>query len=182
MSVISTADFVKKYHHINFEKMSRTEANPSVRIRLLGLHHLISGKNRKQAAACVSKTDEWLRLWVIRYDNGGYDNLFDKPKSGCPSYLTKEQEQELVSEIVYMQDKRNGGRITAKEIQKFVNEKYKVNYEMKSIYDLLERTGMSWVSSRSKHPKADEKTQSNFKKTFKARIRKNCKAKRTKKK
>lgn len=170
MEVISTIDFIKKYKHVEFEKMSRTESNPNVRLRLLGLHHLISGKNRHEAAACVGKKDEWLRMWVIRYHNGGYDNLFDREKSGCPSYLTKKQEQELVSELVIMQDKRNGGRITAKEIQLFVNEKYQVDYKMKSIYDLLERIGMSWVSSRSKHPKADEKKQNDFKKTFKARV------------
>ena len=172
MSPISTAEFINKYKHVNFEKMAKTESNPNVRIRLLGLYNLISGKNRKEAAACVGKSDEWLRNWVLRYDHGGHANLFDKPKSGCPSFLSKNQEQELVSELVRIQDERDGGRITAKEIQKFVNEKYNVDYKFKSIYDLLERIGMSWVSSRSKHPKADEEQQKKFKQTFKARVRK----------
>ncbi len=55
MSIISTADFVKKYKHVNFEKMSRTETNANVRPRLLGLHHITSGKNRKEAADCVGR-------------------------------------------------------------------------------------------------------------------------------
>lgn len=171
MERISTSDFVKKYRHVNFEKMSRTEAYPNVRLRLLGLHHLINGKTRIEAAAAVGKTDEWLRLWILRYSEGGYEKLKDRPKSGHPTYLTPEQEQELVSELMRLQDEKNGGRTTAKDILEFIKLKYKVEYKKDSIYDLLERLGMSWVSSRSKHPKMDVQAQKKFKQTFKARVR-----------
>lgn len=172
MSPISTEDFIKKYKHVDFKKMARSESCSRVRERMLGLYNLFTGKNRIEAAAAVGRNPEWLRSWVLRYDEGGYENLFDKPKSGGPKFLTEDQEQELVLEIMRLQDERDGGRITAKEIQKFVNEKYSVNYKFKSIYDLLERIGMSWVSSRSKHPLADEERQKRFKQTFKARVKK----------
>jgi len=38
---------------------------------------------------------------------------------------------------------------------------------MKSIYDVLERLNLSWVSGRSKHPKCDLEAQEQFKKTSK---------------
>lgn len=172
MEPISTKDFIEKYKHVNFKKMAQRESRARVRERLLGLHNLMSGKNRIEAAAAVGRNPEWLRSWILRYDEGGYKNLCDKPKSGCPRYLTKEQELELVSEIMRLQDERDGGRITASEIQEFVNAKYDVDYKVKSIYDLLERIGMSWVSSRSKHPQANEEQQKKFKQTFKARVTK----------
>ncbi|MBC8552668.1 MAG: winged helix-turn-helix domain-containing protein [Candidatus Brocadiales bacterium] len=172
MTPISTEDFIKKYRHINFKKMAQNESCPRVRERLLGIFNLMVGKNRIEAAAAVGRNPEWLRSWVLRYDDGGYDNLFDKPKSGPPKYLSQEQEHHLASEIMRLQDERDGGRITAKEIQAFVNKKYNVDYKFKSIYDLLERMGMSWVSSRSKHPLADEEQQRRFKQTFKARVAK----------
>ena len=110
--------------------------------------------------------------WVLRYDQGGYENLFDKKRPGPCSFLTPEQEQDAVTAILKLQDDRNGGRIIAKDIQELINEKYNVNYKFKSIYDLLERIGMSWVSSRSQHPLADEQKQKNFKQTLKARVKK----------
>jgi len=172
MSAISTEDFKVKYDHIDFKRMAQNETNPRVRERLLGIYNLYCGKNRIEAAASVGRNPEWLRTWVLRYDDAGYEGLFDKLRPGSPRYLTKEQEEELVGEILRMQDEKNGGRITAREIQEFVNTKYNVDYKFKSIYDLLERIGMSWVSSRSKHPKSDEEAQKKFKQTFKARVRK----------
>ena len=131
MSPILTEDFIKKYKHVDFKKMARNESCSRVRERMLGLYNLFIGKNRIEAAAAVGRNPEWLRSWVLRYDDGGYENLFDKHKSGSPKFLTEEQEQELVLEIMRLQDERDGGRITAKEIQIFVNKKYNVNYKFK---------------------------------------------------
>jgi transposase len=172
MDIISTADFIELYRHVNFKKLAKKSSGSKVSLRLLGLWHLINGKNRKEAGECVGRSDEWIRKCVLDYHNGGIENLVDKPKTGQPAFISKKQEQELVSDILQMQDERNGGRITAKDIMLHVNAKFKVNYKLKSIYDLLERIGMSWVSSRSKHPQSDPQKQKNFKKTFKARVAK----------
>ena len=71
-----------------------------------------------------------------------------------------------------MQDNRDGGRITGNEIREHIEKKYNKTFKNNSIYDLLHRLGLSWVSSRSKHPKSDEKKQKAFKQTFKARVAK----------
>lgn len=172
MPVILTNDFIHKYRHVNFLKMANKEACPRVRQRLLGLFNIMDGKNRIEAAKSVGRNPEWLRMWILRYDDGGYLNLFDKAKPGQPKYLTKGQETELVSSIIQMQDDRNGGRITGSEIREHIMCKYNVVYKNNSIYDLLERLGLSWVSSRSKHPKSNPKIQKSFKQTFKARMAK----------
>lgn len=172
MSSISTSDFIQKYSHVDFQKMARTESCPRIRERLLGIHNLMLGKNRIEAAQSVGRNPEWLRMWVLRYDKGGYDNLSDMPKSGQPKYLSDIQEKELVENILTIQDKRNGGRITGKEIREYIEKKYNVIYKKNSIYDLLVRLGLTWVSSRSKHPNADHKAQNSFKQTFKARMAK----------
>lgn len=172
MSAISTQEFIEKYRHIDFQKMARTESCPRVRERLLGIHNLFLGKNRIEAAKAVGRNPEWLRSWVLRYDEGGYENLFDKPRPGQKKYLTKGEESELVSLVIQLQDDRNGGRITGKEISEIIKNKFNVEYKKSGLYDLLERLGLSWVSSRSKHPKSDPKQQQSFKQTFKARMAK----------
>ena len=106
----------------------------------------------------------------MRYDESGYEGLYDKPKPGQPKFLSDEQEDQLIQDILTMQDERNGGRIIAEEIRQHIITKYAVEYQSRGVYDLLYRLGLSWVSSRSKHPKADKKKQESFKKTFKARM------------
>ena len=172
MSVISTSDFILKYKHIDFQKMARTESCPRVRERLLGLHNLFLGKNRIEAARSVGRNPEWLRSWVLRYDDSGLEGLKDKPKSGRPKFLTNEQEDDLLKSIIRIQDDRDGGRITAEEIRQYIIKNYKVEYSSRGTYDLLYRLGLSWVSSRSKHPKSDPKKLKSFKQTFKARMAK----------
>ncbi len=172
MSVISTENFILKYKHMDFQKMAQSESCPRVRERMLGFYNLMIGKNRIEAARAVGRNPEWLRMWVLRYDEGGYENLIDKARRGQPKYLTKEQEEELVQDIILMQDNRDGGRITGNEIREHIKKKYNKTFKNNSIYDLLHRLGLSWVSSRSKHPKSDDKKQKTFKQTFKARIAK----------
>lgn len=170
--IISTEQFISKYSHINFLKMAKKESNKRVHERLLAIHHLCNGKTRHEAAAIVGRSDEWLRAWTLKYHSGGYNNLINKKPPGRITYLTKEQEQKLVQEIIEMQDNRDGGRITGPEIAAHIKLEYGVTYKGNSIYDLLERLGLTWVSSRSKHPKSDPVAQKNFKQTFKARVAK----------
>lgn len=172
MASILTEDFIKKYSHVNFLKMANNESCPRVRQRLLGINNLIEGKNRIEAARGVGRNPEWLRMWVLRYDEGGYENLADKPRPGQKRFLTKKQENKLVELILKAQDNRNGGRITGPEINEIIKKEFNVEYKKSGLYDLLERIGLSWVSSRSKHPKSDPKKQKSFKQTFKARVAK----------
>ena len=172
VEIISTQDFILKYSHVNFLKMAKSESSKRIHERLLALHHLCNGKNRIEAAAIVGRSDEWLRKWILRYHNGGYKNIASVKQPGPKSYLTPEQESILTAEILDLQDSRNGGRITGFEISEYIKKKYGIIYKGTSVYDLLERIGLSWVSSRAKHPKSDSKKQKNFKQTFKARIEK----------
>ena len=172
MTAISTEDFIKKYQHVNFQKMARTESSPRIRERLLGFHNLMIGKNRIESAAAVGRNPEWLRMWVLRYDEGGYKNLVDKEGRGSERYLTKEQEEKLVELILELQDERDGGRVIGKDIGELIKKEFNVEYKKSAVYDLLERIGLSWVSARSKHPKSDIKKQKSFKQIFKARMSK----------
>lgn len=172
MEIISTENFILKYKHVNFLKLAKSESSKRVHERLLAIHHLCNGKNRHEAAAIVGRSDEWLRSWTLKYHNGGYENLIGKKPPGNKGYLTNEEEKDLVKLIIEAQENRDGGRITGIEITDLIQKKFNVTYKGTSVYDLLERLGLSWVSSRSKHPKSDEKKQKDFKQTFKARVSK----------
>ena len=63
-----------------------------------------------------------------------------------------------------LQETRKGGRIRGEDIQVLLKEKFFVDYALPSVYNVLERCELSWISSRSKHPKSDPVLQENFKK------------------
>ena len=45
-------------------------------------------------------------------------------------------------------------------------DEWGVTYSLNGIYYLMKDIGMSWVSTRSRHPKQDEQAQTDFKKTL----------------
>ncbi len=86
-------------------------------------------------------------------------------KKGRNSILAKEQYDTFKQTIVKEQEQRGGGRLTAKDIAEIAKNDFNAHYTHKGIYRLLHNIGMSWISSRSRHPKADEEVQEAFKKT-----------------
>ena len=68
--------------------------------------------------------------------------------------------------IVQSQLERKGGRLRGEDIDEILQKHYGVEYHPDAIYNLLQRIGMSWISGRSRHPKADIKKQEAFKKNL----------------
>ena len=62
--------------------------------------------------------------------------------------------------------KEKGGRLRVEDIAELLRKHYGVEYHPDAIYNLLQRIGMSWISGRSRHPKADIKKQEAFKKNL----------------
>lgn len=69
-------------------------------------------------------------------------------------------------ETLLLQENRNGGRIVGKDVKNLLIEKYDVEYSLSSIYVLLDRLNLSWISSRSKHPKTSTEAIESFKENF----------------
>lgn len=52
------------------------------------------------------------------------------------------------------------------DIVLLAKEHFDVDYHPDAIYAVLKRLGMSWITGRSQHPKADTEKQADFKKTL----------------
>lgn len=63
-------------------------------------------------------------------------------------------------------NKKQGGRLTGEDIVLLAKEHYGVDYHSDAIYHVLKRLGMSWITGRSQHPKADPEKQTDFKKLY----------------
>lgn len=160
-------DELSKLTGVDFFQLATKEPHPRVRIRLLALGHLQARKEKMEVANMFQVSLTSLRKWLLRFMKSGVPGLQEGKRSGRKKKLPREKEEEFRQQVEALQDTREGGRIRGQDIQILLKEKFCADYALPSVYDVLERCGLSWISSRSKHPKSDPVTQEDFKKNSK---------------
>ena len=160
------SDLVEKFKDFDFKRAHKKEKNRRMGTRLLAIYHLCQGKMISEVAEIVLASEVSIRKWVKAFAAGGIDALLEEAGRGRQKKLPKNQEEKFINEVKKAQDKRQGGRVTGKDIQKLLIENFKIKYCLNSIYVLLDRLGFSWISCRSKHPKNSQEAIDGFKKDF----------------
>jgi transposase len=158
----------------DFLKLSKKERDPRMRVRLIAMSHLKNGKTMGETAKMVGIERHSIGMWYTKFKNFGLCGLEDLPKTGRPPKLARENENEFIQKISDLQCSRNGGRVTGYDIQRMACNDFDADYADDSIYTVLKRLDVSWITARSKHPKADSEAQAAFKKTSNKKLQKAC--------
>lgn len=95
--------------------------------------------------------------WLPRWNNGGYDELADSPRSGRPPKFTEEQKQHIHK---YVSNKEN--RVTCPELVNYVKCKWNIDCDEETIRILLHELGLSWQKPNKQSYKADLQKQKDF--------------------
>ncbi len=148
----------------DFFQLAKQELHPRVRIRLLALGYLQSGKTKTEVANIFQITFPTLRSWILRFIAEGMNGLQEKKGKGRKRKLPCSQEENFRQQIEELQQNREGGRIRGQDVQVLLREKFYVDHALPSVYHVLERCGLSCISARSTHPKSDPQVQEDFKK------------------
>ena len=157
----------QKLSEERFIELAKREGHARTRLRLIALEHLKEGKSCLEVAVMLKVSRISVRHWLNRFLREGIEGVKEKKRSGRKQVLPKQKEEEFRLEVEKLQEGRNGGRIRVKDIQVMLKEVFCCDYEIKSVYDLLNRLGMSWITARSQHPQSDPQQQEDFKKTLK---------------
>ncbi len=160
-----------EFFTIYFYQLSQTEPHARTRLRLIGLAHIQEGKTFSFIGKSLMVDTQTVKNWINRYRREGLKGLQEKPGRGVKQRLPESKEKQLFDSVLRLEKDRKGGRVGGKDIQVLLKEKFKVDYKLSAIYDLLHKIGLSWVTSRSKHPKSDFEAQELFKKLQKYRYR-----------
>src|SRR5512142_1543101 len=152
-------DEVAKLTGTDFFRLAKKEPRPRTRIRLLALGNLESGKTKTEVAAMFQVSFPTLRTWLVRFIAEGVKGLQDRGGKGRKRKLSSEQEEDFRQRVEELQENREGGRVRGQDVQLLLKEKFCVDHALPSVYHVLERCGLSWISSRSKHPKSDPAAQ-----------------------
>lgn len=144
----------------------KKEPNPRKRVRLLGLAYLQEGKTFIEVGKLLKVGRQTISAWLTRFKEGGFDNLKDADRSGPKPHLAPEQELCFQQAVIELQEQREGGSLSGEDIRELLATRFNAEYSLSGVYDLLKRLDLTWITCRSKHPKADEKKQTDFKKTL----------------
>lgn len=161
-----TIKLSKKFVEFGFLDYYKTHRSKSYIYRCLAFHYIQMGRTYDEVAEILFYSRNSIMEWVKRFEKEGVEALLStKPGRGRIAMVSSELSTEFSEAVISLQENRDGGRIIGQDIVDLVQEKYAVKYSVSGIYKLLSRMGLSWVSGRSIHPKADLEAQESFKKT-----------------
>jgi transposase len=151
----------------DLSKLINSTSNARLRLRLLAVSHFIDGKNRTEIASFLKVSRLSVNKWIKAYLDAGLDGLIEKQRSGRPSRLTQSQKKRLKNYVISNAIKPEGGRLQGSDITQFIADEFNVSYKPSGVYRLLHELNLSWITTRSKHPKQSEEEQEDFKKILK---------------
>jgi transposase len=148
-------------------ELAKRSRDPRQIRRLLALAAVYDGMSRASAAQVGGMDRQTLRDWVHRFNAEGLEGLYDRRRPGPAPRLTPAQEAELGRVVCDGPDLERDGVVRWRrvDLQVLINERFEVVYHERTVGKVLHRLGFSHVSTRARHPEADEQKQEAFKKT-----------------
>lgn len=124
--------------------------------------HLQEGRDYQEIAAALRVPKITVQGWVQRFKAVGLDGLKESPRSGAKRKLVATREAEFKEAVMKLQDQRSGGRVTGHDIRALLEEQFQVTCCLNSVYNLLARLDLVWITVRSKHPKQNPSEPGRF--------------------
>lgn len=162
-----TTSHLEDLNEYNFDKLSASTKSSREQKRYLAFAHIKDGKSFIDSARMVRVTYRTLLNWVKRFRVKGIEGLKDSYGGGQQPHVPPVEYDEFRRSVLELQKNRKGGRIRGKDIADLIKEKYNKNPSKSSVYETLKKAGLVWITGRSIHPKTDQETQDDFKKTLK---------------
>jgi transposase len=133
-------------------------------MRLIAFTHLKKGKRIREAAEAVGVHETTLGGWIRNFKKEGIEGLKEKEGRGAKRKITEAQTQAFRESVLQLQADKKG--IRGQDVLNLMKEKLGIECHLDTAYETLKRADLVWITSRSKHPKADEEQQEAFKKTL----------------
>lgn len=168
------AEKIQGIEQHDFDKLSKTRGSFRERRRYSAFAHIREGKSFVETAAAVRVSLRSLMRWVRQFKTEGVEGLKDQSGRGAKPFLAPEHRAAFKQAVLELQRNRTGGRIRGKDVLELMKRKYGVEPCLNTVYNLLKKVDLVWITGRSIHPKADPEAQEAFKKTSEKKQLKSC--------
>ena len=131
-------------------------------------------KKQTEISYLLDVPQSTVSFWIIKYNKE--KRLTDKPRSGRPSQLNKEEKSHLKEVLLDFPPKRFGGESlgwTTRMAIQYVKETYNVSYSMRQMQKLFHRFGIKLITPRPEHIKASRAARVVYRMDFKKNSNKN---------
>lgn len=152
-------------HDHDFHMLAKKELHARTRVRLLGMAHLQDGWDYQKIATALRVHEATVHGWMQRFKTSGLDGLIKSPRSSAKRKLDASQEPRFKQAVINLQEQRSGSRTTGHDVQAMLEQQFEVSCCLNSVYNLLARLDLVWITARSKHAKRNQASQDAFKKT-----------------
>ena len=155
-------------HHTldQLQRLYRTQMKARLARRIQGVYLAKMGQTCPEIMRITGAARRTVQQWLAKYNRGGLDDLFDKPRPGQPRKLPRNREEEFCRRIEKGPSRDDGVSVlNGPAIQRILEREFGQTYSLWGIYDLLHRLGYSYLCPRPRHEQADRQAQEAFKKS-----------------
>ena len=164
-------DFPNGFHDEDFQSTARHASDNRECIRLLGLSFLQKGLSEVEVANLLNVHAQTVFGWLHRYKEGGSAAIKDQGGRGRKNIIEKTKEDEFKAAVLDLQEQRQGGRVGGRDVKTMLKTNFEIECANSTVYNLMHKVGLSWISGRTRHPKQNIEEQETFKKNFKSSVR-----------
>ncbi len=158
--------FPDGFQDIDFQNAARHANDNRECVRLLGLAFLQQGHTVPEVANLLCVTNDAVHDWLKRFKQGGLSAMKDQGGRGRKAVIPEEDHSKFKQSVLELQEQKRGGRIVGRDVLAMLNNDFDIQCSLRTVYKLLHRVGLSWISGRSKHPNQNLDEQQDFKKTL----------------
>jgi transposase len=123
------------------------------------------GKTAEEVAEAPDCGARTVQTWVGKYNAGGAGALAERPRTGRPTTLPRDQEDRLRQRLDSPPRPEDGTcALHGPDVRRILEREFGALYALQGVYDLLHRLGYSSLMPRPRHKDADPGAREAFKK------------------
>lgn len=146
------------------EALIDAERHAKQRDRYRMVRLALKGWDAVKIVEALSSNRRTVQAWVYRYREGGIDALTPIKSKGHASRLPPERHAEFVARMTAGPRESDGVcTLRARDAQRILLDEFGVKYELKSVYDVMHRLGLSCLKPRPRHEQSDPAAMKKFK-------------------
>jgi transposase len=143
-----------------------------LRQNIIKLHD--KGKKQTEISYLLDVPQSTVSYWIIRYNKE--KKLTDRPHSGRPSQLSKEQKAEIKKILHDFPPSRYGGESmgwTTKLLIQYIKDNFGKSFGMRYAQKIMHKYGIELITPRSEHAKSSYAARTVYRMDFKKNSKKN---------
>ena len=150
---------------LELQRRIRQETNAKQRDRYRAVLLALQGQSAPDIVRHTGRSRRFVQRWAYVYRDLGLASIGERPRSGRPTRLPRNQEALLKQRLEAGAQPDDGVcSLRGRDICRILEQEFGVHYTLDGAYDLLHRLGYSYLKPRPRHRKNDPLALAQFQK------------------